>query len=363
MSVSVEIDALNVHLGGAPILRDVTLTVPAGSFVTLLGPSGSGKTTTLNVLAGFTEPTSGSVLLGGRPLTGVPPEKRDIGVVFQNYALFPHRTVAQNVEFPLLARKMPKGERRERVARALELVRLPEVGGRRVQSLSGGQQQRIALARALVYEPALLLLDEPLAALDKQLREAMQYELGRIQRETGTTTVAVTHDQTEALSMSDLVAIMNGGRIEQIGTPEEVYHRPATPFVAQFLGEANLLPVSDGRVEALALPVEGASDGFTVVRPEDLALIGDPDAAGAVPATVDGVVFQGPRSRVTVTVPGCAEPLVVTVPAGTEVPDEGDAVGVRYCGGGARTLSDPPPTTDPSKSPNEPVSAAPGAAL
>ncbi|WP_328440811.1 ABC transporter ATP-binding protein [Streptomyces sp. NBC_00457] len=341
MSVSVEIDALNVSLGGSPILRDVSLAVPAGSFVTLLGPSGSGKTTTLNVLAGFTEATSGRVLLGGQPLTGVPPEKRDIGMVFQNYALFPHRTVAQNIEFPLLARKLPASQRRARVDRALALVHLPQAGGRRVQSLSGGQQQRVALARALVYEPALLLLDEPLAALDKQLREAMQYELGRIQRETGTTTVAVTHDQTEALSLSDLVAVMNGGRIEQIGTPEEVYHRPATPFVAQFLGEANLLPVHAGRVEALGLPVEGAPDGSTVIRPEDLALaLGE--GAAATPGMVEQVVFQGPRTRVTVTVTGCPKPLVVSVPAGGPIPAAGDSVGLRYRGPGARTLSDPP---------------------
>lgn len=342
MSVSVEIDGLCVRLSGTSILRGVDLAVPAGSFLTLLGPSGSGKTTTLNVLAGFTAPSSGRVLLGARPIDGVPPNKRDIGLVFQNYALFPHLNVARNVEFPLLARKIDKQRRRELVARALELVQLSDAGPRSVRSLSGGQQQRVALARALVFSPALLLLDEPLAALDKHLREAMQLELKRIQRETGTTTIAVTHDQVEALSMSDLVAIMDGGRIEQIGTPEEVYHRPATAFVARFLGEANLLPVRGGRVEALALPVEGSAEGTTVVRPENLALAGAGDV-GAVPGTVGDVVFQGHRWRVTVTVTGLAKPLVLSAPvtASGPLPATGDQVSVRHTGAGPRTLAEP----------------------
>jgi putative spermidine/putrescine transport system ATP-binding protein len=338
MSVSVSITSLTVHLSGTRILDQVDLMVPAGSFVTLLGPSGSGKTTTLNVLAGFAEATSGHVLLGDRPLDGLPASKRDIGFVFQNYALFPHLTVAQNVEFPLLARKIPKERRRELVAGALELVRLPETGPRPVRSLSGGQQQRIALARALVFSPSLLLLDEPLAALDKQLREAMQIELKRIQRETGTTTIAVTHDQAEALSMSDLVAIMNGGRIEQVGSPEEVYRRPATRFVAEFLGEANLLEVRSGRVEAFGLPVQGAAEGTTIIRPEDLVLT---DAATAtVKATVTGVVYQGSRLRLSATADGCTRPLVVTAVPGElpETPAAGDQIGLRHRGGELRTL-------------------------
>ncbi|MCW2942411.1 MAG: putative spermidine/putrescine transport system ATP-binding protein [Actinomycetia bacterium] len=338
MSVSVSITALIVHLSGTRILDQVDLIVPAGSFVTLLGPSGSGKTTTLNVLAGFAETTSGHVMLGDRPLDGLPASKRDIGFVFQNYALFPHLTVAQNVEFPLLARKIPKERRRELVAGALELVHLPETGPRPVRSLSGGQQQRIALARALVFSPSLLLLDEPLAALDKQLREAMQIELKRIQRETGTTTIAVTHDQAEALSMSDLVAIMNGGRIEQVGSPEEVYRRPATRFVAEFLGEANLLEVRSGRVEAFGLPVQGAAEGTTIIRPEDLVLT---DAATAtVKATVTGVVYQGSRLRLSATADGCTRPLVVTAVPGElpETPAAGDQIGLRHRGGELRTL-------------------------
>jgi putative spermidine/putrescine transport system ATP-binding protein len=341
MSVSVAIDGLTVHLSGTPILHEVSLSVPAGSFVTLLGPSGSGKTTTLNVLAGFAEATSGHVLLDDRPIDGLPANRRDIGFVFQNYALFPHMTVAQNVEFPLIARKIPKDRRRELVAGALELVHLPDVGARPVRLLSGGQQQRIALARALVFSPALLLLDEPLAALDKQLREAMQIELKRIQRETGTTTIAVTHDQAEALSMSDLVAIMNGGRIEQVGSPEEVYRRPATQFVARFLGEANLLPVRSGRVEALGLPVGDGTEGTTVIRPEDLL----PSAAGSpgtVTGTVTGIVYQGARLRLSVTVPGCPEPLLVSAVPGelAQAPVTGDEIGLRHRGGELRTLGD-----------------------
>jgi putative spermidine/putrescine transport system ATP-binding protein len=353
LSVAVTIDGLTVHLSGNKILDQVTLTVPAGSFVTLLGPSGSGKTTTLNVLAGFADATSGQVLLDGRAIGKLPPGKRDIGFLFQNYALFPHLSVARNIEFPLLARKVPKNRRKELVARVLELVHLPDAGPRSVRSLSGGQQQRIGLARALVFSPALLLLDEPLAALDKQLREAMQIELKRIQRETGTTTVAVTHDQVEALSMSDLVAIMNNGRIEQVGTPEEVYRRPATTFVARFLGEANLLPVRSGRIEGLGLPADGLPDGTTVIRPEDFLLSRPGDTgpatgpvsgsvAGSVMGTVTAAIYQGARLRLSVSVPGCAEPLVVSaVPAELPVqPVAGDEIGVRLRPGGLRTFQD-----------------------
>jgi putative spermidine/putrescine transport system ATP-binding protein len=343
MSTSVDLQGLGVELSGTRILEEVSLSIPAGSFVTLLGPSGSGKTTTLNVLAGFVQASAGRVLLGDRPLDGVPVGKRDIGFVFQNYALFPHMSVARNVEFPLLARKVPKAERRDLVTKALELVHLPGIEDRPIGSLSGGQQQRIALARALVFGPALLLLDEPLAALDKQLREAMQIELKRIQRETGTTTVAVTHDQVEALSMSDLVAIMNGGRIEQVGTPEEVYREPATPFVARFLGEANLLPVRGGRVAAFGLPVDGDAEGTTVVRPEDFVLSGA-DTEGTVGGVITGAVYQGARLRLSVTVDGCPEPLVVTARPGEDAGPlrPGEKIGLRHRGGPLRTLRTPP---------------------
>ena len=339
MSTNVRIEALTVHLSGTRILHDVGLEVPAGSFVTLLGPSGSGKTTTLNVLAGFAPASAGRVLLDDQPIEGLPAHRRDIGFVFQSYALFPHLTVEQNVEFALLARKVPRARRRELVAGALELVRLPGLGARPVGALSGGQQQRIALARALVFGPSLLLLDEPLAALDKQLRETMQIELKRIQRETGTTTIAVTHDQGEALSMSDLVAIMNHGRIEQVGTPEEVYRRPATRFVAEFLGDANLLAVRSGRVELFGLPVRGAAEGTTVIRPEDLVLT-ERGSAAAVQATVTSVLYQGSRLRLSATVAGFERPLLVSAVPGElpETPSPGDRIGLRHRGGVPRTL-------------------------
>jgi putative spermidine/putrescine transport system ATP-binding protein len=342
MSMRVRIEALTVHLSGTRILHDLDLEVPAGSFVTLLGPSGSGKTTTLNVLAGFTAASAGRVLLGGRSIEGLPAHRRDIGFVFQNYALFPHLTVAQNVEFALLARKVPRARRGELVAAALELVQLPGLGARPVRALSGGQQQRIALARALVFGPALLLLDEPLAALDKQLRETMQIELKRIQRETGTTTIAVTHDQGEALSMSDQVAIMNGGRIEQVDTPEEVYRRPASRFVAEFLGDANLLAVRSGRVELFGLPVQGAAEGTTVIRPEDLVLTGNGSGGPAVTATVTDVVYQGSRLRLSAAVAGRDRPLLVSTVPGelSGTPRAGDRIDLRHRGGVLRTLRD-----------------------
>jgi putative spermidine/putrescine transport system ATP-binding protein len=343
VSVPVRIDQLCVALGGRTILDHVDLDVPAGSFVTLLGPSGSGKTTTLNVLAGFLDADSGSVRLGDTPINTLAPHQRGIGVVFQNYALFPHLSVTDNVAFPLRARKVASAERRRKVAEALALVHLPDVGDRPVHSLSGGQQQRIALARALVFSPSLLLLDEPLAALDKQLRETMQLELKRIQAESGVTTIAVTHDQVEALSMSDLVAIMEDGRIAQVGSPEDVYRRPASRFVAQFLGEANLVPVRDGEVAALRTrTTSGARDGMAVVRPEDLCLqmTADPNS---VRATVRDVTFQGSRVRVTTEVAGCDQQVIVSV-APHELPGlpaPGEELHVRHRGTAVHALPMP----------------------
>jgi putative spermidine/putrescine transport system ATP-binding protein len=299
MSLAIALDDVSVTIGETPILSGISLEVPEGEFLTLLGPSGSGKTTTLNVLAGFVRHTTGHVSLGGTVVDALPPHRRNIGFVFQNYALFPHMTVAQNVAYPLVARKVPRSERRAKVREALELVRLPDVADRPVRTLSGGQQQRIALARALVFEPTLLLLDEPLGALDKQLRDAMQIEVRRIHESTGTTTIAVTHDQLEAMTMSDRVAIMDAGRISQVGTPEELYQRPANLFVAGFLGDANLLPVREGAVPALGVAATGVRDGTAVVRPENL-LLGGPDAPGA-PGKIDRVSFQGARLRVEVT--------------------------------------------------------------
>jgi putative spermidine/putrescine transport system ATP-binding protein len=335
---AIHVAGLRKRYGDVIALAAVDLDVRAGEFFTLLGPSGSGKTTLLRLIAGFERPDGGRIELGGSDVTRVPPYARNVNTVFQDYALFPHMTVAQNIEYGLRVRHVPKAERREKAGRALEMVRLPGLGGRKPAQLSGGQRQRVALARAIVNEPQVLLLDEPLGALDLKLRQAMQIELKRIQRETGTTTIAVTHDQAEALSMSDLVAIMNGGRIEQVGSPEEVYRRPATRFVAEFLGEANLLEVRSGRVEAFGLPVQGAAEGTTIIRPEDLVLT---DAATAtVKATVTGVVYQGSRLRLSATADGCTRPLVVTAVPGElpETPAAGDQIGLRHRGGELRTL-------------------------
>ena len=333
MSVEVTLDRLTVDLGGKRVLDGVDMEVPAGSFVTLLGPSGSGKTTTLNVLAGFVERSGGHVRVGGTAIDDVPAHQRNIGFVFQDYALFPHMDVGDNIAFPLQARGVPAARRKELVADALRLVQLPDMQARRTGSLSGGQKQRVALARALVFEPALLLLDEPLAALDKQLREAMQLELKRIQVQTGTTTIAVTHDQVEAMSMADLVAIMDAGRLAQVGTPEEVYRRPADLFVATFLGEANLLPVTHGRVSGFRHTTDlEVSDGTGVVRPEDVHLFDEPQD-DTVPGRVELSVFQGTRRRVSVRCAGLEDPVVVSAPPDSGAADVGDEVHVALRGG------------------------------
>ncbi len=227
--------------GETLVVKDLNLSMPRGEFLTMLGPSGSGKTTCLMMLAGFETATHGEILLGGSPINNIPPHKRGIGMVFQNYALFPHMTVAENLSFPLEVRGMDKSVREEKIKRALDMVQMGEFGGRRPAQLSGGQQQRIALARALVFEPELVLMDEPLGALDKQLREHMQFEITRLAHELGITTVYVTHDQTEALTMSDRVAVFDDGRIQQLAPPDTLYEEPKNSFVAQFIGENNTL--------------------------------------------------------------------------------------------------------------------------
>jgi putative spermidine/putrescine transport system ATP-binding protein len=223
------------------VVKDLNLSIDRGEFLTMLGPSGSGKTTCLMMLAGFETATHGEILLGGKPINNIPPHKRGIGMVFQNYALFPHMTVAENLAFPLEVRKMDKSTREAKVKRALDMVQMGAFGGRRPAQLSGGQQQRIALARALVFEPELVLMDEPLGALDKQLREHMQFEITRLAHDLGITTVYVTHDQTEALTMSDRVAVFDDGRIQQLAPPDKLYEEPENSFVAQFIGENNTL--------------------------------------------------------------------------------------------------------------------------
>ncbi len=223
------------------VVKDLNLSVGKGEFLTMLGPSGSGKTTCLMMLAGFETATHGDILLDGKPINNIPPHKRGIGMVFQNYALFPHMTIAENLGFPLEVRKMGKSEREAKIKRALDMVEMGDFGGRRPAQLSGGQQQRVALARALVFEPELVLMDEPLGALDKQLREKMQFEITHLAHSLGITTVYVTHDQTEALTMSDNVAVFDDGRIQQLAPPAQLYEQPQNSFVAQFIGENNTL--------------------------------------------------------------------------------------------------------------------------
>jgi putative spermidine/putrescine transport system ATP-binding protein len=237
----VQITGLRKDYGSVVALQDTELTVATGEFLTLLGPSGSGKTTLLNLIAGMASPSRGRIVINGRDVTDLPAEKRGMGMVFQNYALMPHMTVFENIAFPLQIRKVPKAEIKRRVAEVLELVRLPHVAERKPKELSGGQQQRISIARCIVYKPDLILMDEPLGALDKKLREQMQLEIRRIHTELGITMLYVTHDQEEALNMSDRIMLMNAGRVEQIGTPHELYFEPRTQFTADFIGASTLL--------------------------------------------------------------------------------------------------------------------------
>ncbi len=267
--------------GETLVVKDLNLDIARGEFLTMLGPSGSGKTTCLMMLAGFETATHGDIRLGGRPINNIPPHKRGIGMVFQNYALFPHMTVAENLAFPLEVRKLSRSEREEKVRRALDMVQMGEFGARRPAQLSGGQQQRIALARALVFEPELVLMDEPLGALDKQLREHMQFEITNLAHQLGITVVYVTHDQTEALTMSDRIAVFNDGRVQQLATPDELYERPQNSFVAQFIGENNTLT---GEVAEIR-------DGVAVVRLDSGELI------DTVPVNVSRV---GERTQVSI---------------------------------------------------------------
>ncbi|WP_308797810.1 ABC transporter ATP-binding protein [Agromyces silvae] len=289
--------ALCKTYGHATALDSVDLTVAQGEFVTLLGASGSGKTTTLGCIAGFVHATSGEVELAGRSITKVPAYRRDIGVVFQNYALFPHMTVAENIAYPLRARKMPRPEIAERVARALDLVRLPKLGDRKPTELSGGQQQRVAIARAIVFNPRLLLLDEPMGALDKNLREQLRLEVMRLHRELDMTVVSVTHDQEEALTMSDRIAVYREGRIAQIGTAQALYSHPESRYVAEFIGESNTF-VGVGARDGAAARVEVPGLGAFATPDFDAALADRPVALIVRPEmmTVARPVGDAPRA-------------------------------------------------------------------
>ena len=312
----IQLDRVTKRFGDFVAVEEAHFDIREGEFFSMLGPSGCGKTTTLRMIAGFEQPTSGQILLGGTDVSRTPPHQRDVNTVFQQYALFPHMTVFENVAFGLRNRKVKGDEVARRVGEMLEVVRLPEFAQRRPDQLSGGQQQRVALARALVNMPQALLLDEPLGALDLKLRQVMQLELKRIQREVGITFIFVTHDQEEALTMSDRIAVMTQGRTDQIGTPTEIYHRPATAFVAGFIGTANLLPVTVRGQEGDQVTVDGPggryfarAEGRTyqvgssvtlMVRPERLVPSGAPlhgAAGGSIEATVTSLVFQGPVVR------------------------------------------------------------------
>ncbi len=273
--------------GETLVVKDLNLSLPKGEFLTMLGPSGSGKTTCLMMLAGFETATHGDIRLGGVSINNIPPHKRGIGMVFQNYALFPHMTIAENLAFPLEVRKMGKSEREEKVKRALDMVEMGSFGGRRPAQLSGGQQQRVALARALVFEPELVLMDEPLGALDKQLREKMQFEITHLAHNLGITTVYVTHDQTEALTMSDRVAVFDDGRIQQLAPPDQLYEAPENSFVAQFIGENNTLQGVVTKMDGSTCEVKLDSGDIIDAKPVNVSAVGDRTQVSIRPERVE----------------------------------------------------------------------------
>jgi putative spermidine/putrescine transport system ATP-binding protein len=294
---AIEFHNVSRHFGEVKAVDDVSLAIQDGEFFTLLGPSGSGKTTCLRMIAGFDQPTAGQIKLYGQDVTNLPPYERDVNTVFQDYALFPHMTVGENIAYSLMIRKVPKPERQKRTAEMLELVRLPGLAGRRPSQLSGGQRQRVALARALINRPKVLLLDEPLGALDLKLRQQMQVELKAIQHEVGITFIFVTHDQEEALTMSDRIAVFDVGQIVQVGTPADLYEHPRTRFVASFVGTSNVI---EGET---AVAITGSPQPFSV-RPEKIRLTEKGTAVSDGLCWADGriqdVVYVGMHTRYTV---------------------------------------------------------------
>ena len=312
------------------VVEDLNVDIPKGEFLTMLGPSGSGKTTTLMMLAGFETPTSGEIYLDGEAISSIPPYKRGIGMVFQNYALFPHMTVNENLSFPLEVRKINKSEIKDKVEKALSMVELQDFGNRMPMQLSGGQQQRVALARALVFEPRLVLMDEPLGALDKKLREQMQYEIKHIHANIGITVVYVTHDQSEALTMSNRIAVFNDGKIQQISTPDVLYEKPECSFVAQFIGENNqlkgkvksingntcVIKTDKGEeIKSLKVNVGAVGDGSTVsLRPERVEInSSDTNFENSFNGTVKELIYLGDHIRTRVEVCG-NDQFIVKVP-------------------------------------------------
>ncbi|MDB5511852.1 MAG: spermidine/putrescine transporter ATPase [Enterovirga sp.] len=355
-SVPLRLESVSKSFGDVQALKPLSLHVRAGEMLALLGPSGCGKTTTLRIIAGFEMPETGSVFIGERDVTELPPNKRALGMVFQNYSLFPHMTVAENIAFGLKMRGVGAADRLARVRQMLGLVRLAQFEDRSVHQLSGGQQQRVALARSLVTDPAILLLDEPLGALDKNLRERMQFELREIQRRLGITSILVTHDQEEALTMSDRVAVMSEGEIVQIGTPTEVYERPRTRFVSEFLGTANIFEgivkgeagagewtvALDRGGEARLAGDSGLATGRRVsfaVRPERLRI--GPPSGSALMAKVQDVVFRGSYYAYELVVAGQDEPVFIYTQSRATVPADG-MVGLSWSAQSAILLGERP---------------------
>ncbi len=350
------VDVRKSYDGKVDAVRGLNLEVETGEFLTLLGPSGSGKTTTLTMLAGFEQPTSGRIFVGDEDVTTVPVDKRGIGMVFQNYALFPNMSVAQNIAFPLVVRRLPRATIEEKVMRALAMVRLEGLADRRPQQLSGGQQQRVAVARALVFEPRLVLLDEPLGALDRQLREQMQYELKQLHRRLGVTMVYVTHDQVEAMTMSDRVAVFSTGLLRQVAEPRRLYEEPESLFVAQFLGESNALAATiaqcDGAwckavlptgetvvAEAIGACAEGA-EADLVLRPEKVGLgTAAQGCANRFAARVVEATFLGDQLRVRLMALG-RDDFVIKLPnaAGQGAIKPGSAVEIGWRAEDCRAL-------------------------
>jgi len=310
--IIIDLKHVSIALGGSPILKNLSLYIRNKEFITLLGPSGCGKTTTLRIIAGFLQPDEGEVIFDGADCLGIPPHKRQVNTIFQRYALFPHLNVQKNVAFGLKLLKLPKREVQERVAEMLKLVNLTGFEKRSISSLSGGQQQRVAIARALAVKPRVLLLDEPLGALDLKLRKDMQVELKNIQQSMGITFVYVTHDQEEALSMSDTIVVMDEGEIQQIGTPRDIYDEPKNAFVADFIGESNIIDgimLEDLRVKFAGMTFACVDRGFAknekvdvVIRPEDVDIV--PPTAGVLKGTITSATFKGVHYEFIVDVQG-----------------------------------------------------------
>ncbi|MEZ2388186.1 ABC transporter ATP-binding protein [bacterium RCC_150] len=338
--ITVQLDNVTKSYGDNPPIVAMDLTIESGEFFTLLGPSGCGKSTMLRMIAGFLQPSSGVIRFGKKEITTTPPHKRDTGMVFQNYALFPHMTVAQNVAYGLGIRKVAKAERASKIEKALAQVGLAGYGSRRIDQLSGGQQQRVALARVVVIEPSVLLLDEPLSNLDAKLREETRLQIRQVQREAGITGIYVTHDQAEAMAMSDRIAVLEAGKVHQIAAPREIYHRPATAFVARFIGSSNVLPATvlsahddgvrlkldgGGELDVPASPYVRAAPGAAVqvsIRPEQLSFGTAED--GILAGVVKSLEFTG--ASLNYEVQCDSQTLTVMAPDNPDAPREGDPV-------------------------------------